>query len=69
MKRNNDSSFRFRMVVNMMASFNPIQYKSLLFECFDNLLSISVNLSQIATEHVVFSEGVNTTLSCIVINI
>ena len=30
---------------------------------------ISVNLSQIATEHVVFSEGANTTLSCIVINI
>ncbi len=30
---------------------------------------ISVNLSQIATEHVVFREGVNTTLSCIVINI
>ena len=31
--------------------------------------NISVNLSQIATEHVVFREGVNTTLSCIVINI
>jgi len=38
MKRHNNSSFRFRVVVNMMASPNPIQYESLPFEYLDNFL-------------------------------
>ena len=33
-----NSSFRFRVVVNMMTSLNPIQYESLPFEGFDNFL-------------------------------
>jgi hypothetical protein len=32
MKRNNDPSLRFRMIIYVMASLDPIQDKSLLFK-------------------------------------
>jgi len=39
MKRNNYSSFHFRVVIYMMASFNPMQYETSILEYLYNLFS------------------------------
>jgi len=38
MKRNHNPSSGFRMEINSMTAFAPVENKTLLFEDFDNLL-------------------------------